>query len=252
MTSIHRFNYIKSCVKVPNKLQYLDLSSATIDLPSLEQLLSVCTRLRKLSLEHLEISETVCAGIGQNKSLTVLHLGMTRGITQDGMEHIITNCTRLEEVNLAWTEMPSGALNYSVSSFPRTLKRLNISGCRDSLRDIHIESLVNCYPNLVELDLSDALEITELGIQLIVRHLRQLMSLSLSRCYNVNVRCFQDIANMPRIRSLNIFGILQPHSVDDLSEILSSIELNQHMFSSIARPTIGVRRTSIWGLRVRD
>ena len=32
----------------------------------------------------------------------------------------------------------------------------------------------------------------------------------------------------------------------------SGIEINKFMFTSVARPTVGIKRTSIWNLRVRD
>ena len=34
--------------------------------------------------------------------------------------------------------------------------------------------------------------------------------------------------------------------------MLSGIEINKFMFTSVARPTVGIKRTSIWNLRVRD
>ena len=39
-----------------------------------------------------------------------------------------------------------------------------------------------------------------------------------------------------------------------LKDILmfSGIEINKFMFTSVARPTVGIKRTSIWNLRVRD
>lgn len=32
----------------------------------------------------------------------------------------------------------------------------------------------------------------------------------------------------------------------------AKVGINKFKFSSVARPTVGIRRTSIWGLKVRD
>lgn len=53
------------------KLQYLDLSLASIDKTSLTQLLSACRILKKLSLEQLELDNGICMEIGENSNLEV-------------------------------------------------------------------------------------------------------------------------------------------------------------------------------------
>lgn len=43
-----------------SKVQYLDLSMAVVETKGLEQLLSTSHLLRKLSLEHVEVNDTIC------------------------------------------------------------------------------------------------------------------------------------------------------------------------------------------------
>ena len=43
-----------------SRLQYLDLSMAGVPVDVLESLFGLCTDLRKISLENLEVSEKVC------------------------------------------------------------------------------------------------------------------------------------------------------------------------------------------------
>ena len=62
-------------------------------------------------------------------------------------------------------------------------------------------------------------------------------------------RLLQQIASL---LALDVFGVLTPHAVEHLRELLPGIAVNQFPFSSIARPTTGTRRTSLWGMRVRD
>ena len=43
-----------------SRVQYLDLSMATVSTEGLEQLFSTCYHLRKLSLENCEVNDTIC------------------------------------------------------------------------------------------------------------------------------------------------------------------------------------------------
>ena len=52
------------------KLEYLDLSSATVMVTCLELLLNHCNLLKNLSLEMCTVSDIICAAIGGNKSLS--------------------------------------------------------------------------------------------------------------------------------------------------------------------------------------
>ena len=52
--------------------------------------------------------------------------------------------------------------------------------------------------------------------------------------------------------ALDVFGMMKETALNQLRELMPNIEINKFPFSSIARPTTGLRRTSLWGLRVRD
>lgn len=51
---------------------------------------------------------------------------------------------------------------------------------------------------------------------------------------------------------LDIFGLMSEQAITKLSTQLPHIGINKFLHSAIARPTVGTRRTSIWGLRTRD
>lgn len=70
------------------KVQYLDLSMATISSTTLAQLFSKCHQLRKLSLEHVQLNDAVCKALAQNRKLTVLNLAMCNGITTYGIRKL--------------------------------------------------------------------------------------------------------------------------------------------------------------------
>lgn len=71
------------------KVQYLDLSMATISPQSLVQLFSKCTQLRKLSLEHVAMNDSVCKALAQNRKLNVLNLTMCTGLTTYGIRKLL-------------------------------------------------------------------------------------------------------------------------------------------------------------------
>lgn len=70
------------------KIQFLDLSMATITPNALIELFSRCKELRKLSLEHVPINDGVCKEIANNKHLEVLNLAMSHGITRYGAKKL--------------------------------------------------------------------------------------------------------------------------------------------------------------------
>ena len=60
------------------------------------------------------------------------------------------------------------------------------------------------------------------------------------------------LSHIYTLLALDVFGMLKESALYQLRAAMPSIEINKFPFSSIARPTTGIRRTSIWGLRVRD
>lgn len=73
------------------KLQYLDLSMAVINTTGLVELFSRCTRLKKLSLEHVPVNDAVCKQLANNKQLEVLNLAMCTGITRYGVRKLTSS-----------------------------------------------------------------------------------------------------------------------------------------------------------------
>ena len=89
---------------------------------------------------------------------------------------------------------------------PKSLTKLNISGCKTTLFDRgiflkifcfnslkvlinlkfkDIENLVKTCPNLIELDLSDLQSLTSVSVENIALNLNQLEEVSFSRCYSI-------------------------------------------------------------------
>lgn len=119
-----------------SKLQYLDLSLASIDITSLAQLLRTCRSLKKLSLEHVTVDINVCKEIAQNKDLEVLNLGMCRGLNQDSLILMMASLQSLTALNISWTNLTNENVEAIVTLITPAIMRLNISGCRRTLTDL--------------------------------------------------------------------------------------------------------------------
>ncbi|GIY22915.1 s-phase kinase-associated protein 2 [Caerostris extrusa] len=235
-----------------SNLQYLDISLATIDVKGLADLLSLCIHLRKLSLENCELNEDCLLSIAQNPYLTVLNMSMCSGLTPAGMHAISTKCTRLKEWNLAWTDLTIQCMESFLPFIPKGIERLNLSGHRDTLNDNGLIVIFNRCPNLLELDISDCPLISELALEVMVKQCSKLRELHSSRSYHIPAYCNRHLKNLNDFKELDIFCTLTDKSLNALRKLMPEVSFNQNMFSTIARPTTGIRRTSIWGLRVRD
>lgn len=120
---------------------------------------------------------------------------------------------------------------------------------------VHLSDVVElcrACPDLMELDLNDATLLTCHAVLHISKHLQQLEHLALSRCYHISPRTLSCLASLPRLQAVDCFGMLGDNPLQELKEKLQGVQVNSFPFSSIARPTTGLRRTSIWGQRVRE
>jgi hypothetical protein len=63
---------------------------------------------------------------------------------------------------------------------------------------------------------------------------------------------FTQLEKIVSLRHLELFGVLHDSVLASLTLDLENITINRSPFSTIARPTTGYHRTSLWGLRVRD
>lgn len=61
---------------------------------ALEELLSVCFDLKKLSLEHCTLTEKVCQRIANNANLETLNLAMCYGLCHSYLVSILTQCKK--------------------------------------------------------------------------------------------------------------------------------------------------------------
>ena len=61
---------------------------------ALEEMLSVCFDLKKISLEHCELTPKACEYIARNPSLHTLNMAMCYGINNGALFPILKHCNR--------------------------------------------------------------------------------------------------------------------------------------------------------------
>lgn len=128
-----------------SKLQYLDLSMASINKTSLAQLLSTCRSLKKLSVESVPLNVDVCLEIAFNKKLEVLNMAMCEGLDSDSIIILLMNLKQLTALNISWTQLNVECVSAVVEQLTPTIMRLNIAGCRKSLKDRReYQLIINC------------------------------------------------------------------------------------------------------------
>ncbi|EDW58641.1 S-phase kinase-associated protein 2 [Drosophila virilis] len=241
----------ESSTDFQSRLQYLDLSLASISLSSLRTLLAQCRQLRKLSLEHAELNDEICFEISQNSSLETLNLSMASGITAQSVRQMMESLSKLNSLNISWTDLSADAVTALVTHIPSNVIRLNVAGCRRVLFDTHVATLQKRCPQLLELDLSDCNSLTPAALAAIMKF-NSLEYLSVSRCYLIPAASFIELKKMTSLTYLDIFGMLSDAAMEVLEKQMPKIGINKFIHSSVGRPTVGTRRTSIWGLRTRD
>lgn len=240
-----------SSIDFQSRLQYLDLSLASISLTSMQTLLGHCRQLRKLSLEHADLNDEICFEIAQNTSLETLNLSMATGLNASSVRQMMESLTKLNSLNISWTDLSADAVTALVTHAPSNIIRLNVAGCRRVLFDSHVVILQKRCPQLLELDLSDCNSLTPTALDAIMKF-NSLEYLSVSRCYLIPATNFIELKNMPSLTYLDIFGMLSDAAMEVLEKQMPKIGINKFIHSSVGRPTVGTRRTSIWGLRTRD
>ncbi|XP_029434687.1 LOW QUALITY PROTEIN: S-phase kinase-associated protein 2 [Rhinatrema bivittatum] len=235
----------------PLRVQHIDLSNCTISVAALQSILCCCHRIQNLSLEGLVLSDEIIRSIAQNLDLVRLNLSGCSGFSAVALEEMLKKCNRLEELNLSWCDFTADHVNVAVHHIPTCIRQLNLSGYRQNLLISDLSALVGRCLNLICLDLSDSVMLTSECFSDLWQ-LVHLQDLSLSRCYQISPATLLDLGEMHALKNLSVFGIVPDSSLQLLMESLPRIKINCSPFTSIARPTMGSKKSNdIWGIRCR-
>ncbi|XP_068675768.1 S-phase kinase-associated protein 2-like [Montipora foliosa] len=234
------------------RLQYLDATGCSFENDTLLCLLLHSKQLTHISLESCNVSTSVLKAVSELRHLQVLNLAMCTGVTVTGICSLVKSGknTRLKQLNLAWTNLTKATILQAVKNMPN-LQRLNLSGCRETLRDDCVKQLVKSCPLLTHLDLSDAFSLTAKALEDILK-LEKLVHLSLSRCYSIPPAAFSSCSQRKSLKSLEIYGFLNSEGIEVLNKELPHIAVNKSLYSSVARPVGTMYFGKIWEVQCKD
>uniref|UniRef100_A0A8C9SC44 S-phase kinase-associated protein 2 n=1 Tax=Scleropages formosus TaxID=113540 RepID=A0A8C9SC44_SCLFO len=233
------------------RIQHLDLSSCIVSTAVLEDLFSHCRWLQDLSLEGLELSDSIMQFLSQNEELARLNICGCSGLSPEAVGGMLQACTRLQELNVSWCNFNNDHIKAVVGNIPSSVTQLNISGYRQNLTMEDLKVLVERSPHLTQLDLSDSVLLTADSFPLL-QQLISLRHLGLSRCYQIHAAGLADLDKFPELRTLEVFGLVQESNLPMLNKALSQVLINTCFFSSVARPTSAdCKDNTMWGTHCR-
>ncbi|XP_023799686.1 S-phase kinase-associated protein 2 isoform X1 [Cyanistes caeruleus] len=254
------------------KIQHLDLSNCTVSAADLHSILCLCEKLQNLSLEGLVLSDNIINSIARNPNLIRLNLCGCSGFSADALELMLSSCSMLEELNLSWCEFTAIHVKAAVNHVTSKVTQLNLSGYRENLQIADVKTLVGRCPLLVHLDLSDSMMLKPECFQYF-KQLAFLQHLCLSRCYQISPAALvlklqipfqkpewyeelgiklRELGEIRTLKTLQVFGIVTDSSLQLLEEALPDMKINGSHFTSIARPTVGNKKShEIWGIKCR-
>ena len=226
-------------------LQNLDLSMANITIDQLNGILrgnEDGVSLIRLSLENLKINEeTLNILRRKHPKLQILNLASCR-VDNDGKSLDDTSFpSEITELNLSWIE--GFPISLVICDLGRNLERLNLSGMRN-LMNSDVMILVRRCPGLIELDVSDCEQLTSMALIKIKEGLKNLRSLNISRNYFMD-NWLSLVLQIKSLDTISIFGLRRPDVLVETPFMISTSPI-----STIARPTVGGRRSTIWGIKV--
>ncbi|KAA8584687.1 hypothetical protein FQN60_008472 [Etheostoma spectabile] len=199
------------------QLVRVDLSSSIIPTSSLERIICECRLLEYLSLEGLQLSDTILSALSKNPNLLQLNLSGCSGFSGPALADMLKSLVSIEQLNISWCEFNNNHVKSVVNNLSPTATHLNLSGYRENLLLDDVKVLVTRCPYIQTLDLSD------LG------------------------------KTFPTLRLLDVFGIVNGSHLSSLKKELPLVGINTLPFSSTARPTPAARPAdrSMWNTRCR-
>ncbi|CAN9504672.1 unnamed protein product [Ophioblennius macclurei] len=221
----------------PLQITHIDLSSSIIHTSTLESILRRCTLLKCVSLEGLQLSDTVISCLASNPALQQLNLSGCSGFSATPLSAMLSSCSSLTQLNMSWCHFTSEHVKSVVQHVTPAVTHLNLSGYRECLTLEDVKVLVERCPRIQTLDLSDCTLLTADSFPVLQR-LPSLLHLSLSRCYHIHMAALTDVGQtFPALSLLDVFGLGQDAHLPGLKKEMPHVGINSRPFSSVARPT---------------
>lgn len=221
----------------PLQVVQMDLSSSIIPVAALEDIISSCAQIQDISLEGLQLSDTIIHSLAKNGSLNQLNVSGCSGFSSYALEEMLESCRRLLQLNISWCDFTSDHVKSLVHHLSPCVTHLNLSGYRDSLTLDDIKVLVSRCQYIHTLDLSDSTLLMADSFPVLAQ-LTHLQHLSLSRCYHIHPAALSDLAKtIPSLCMLDVFGLINDSHLPALKKEMPHVSINSRPFSAVARPT---------------
>ena len=198
-----------------SQLRYLDLSNCEASDHTIEELLSSCYNLKKLSMNGLKLTldmiKSIC--IQNGKTLEVLTFTTCPNLNHEMIELIVKKCSNLIEMSIAEINLSDYIINFFVNTITPNIEKLNFNSLFH-LRDEHIKVLVNRCNKLSVLNLGVTC-ISNNSIDIIITKLKNtLEELCVYLCY-VDCAKLLELRLMPKFRTL-IYEDMNYEQLEDL------------------------------------
>ncbi|XP_038136542.1 S-phase kinase-associated protein 2 [Cyprinodon tularosa] len=221
----------------PLRLVELDLSSSIMPTSALQSIICGCRQLQYLSLEALQLSDSIISCLAKNCNLLQLNLSGCSGFSAAALADMLGSCCSLEQVNVSWCNFSREHVQSVVNHLSPSVTALNLSGYRESLTLDDVKVLVERCPDIQTLDLSDSTLLMADSFP-VLKQLKNLRHLSLSRCYHIHLAALSDLGKMlPSLSFLDVFSFVQDSQLAALKKDMPHVSINSRPFSSVARPT---------------
>lgn len=241
----------------PIQLVQLDLSSSIIPVAALECIIGSCSQLQDLSLEGLQLSDTIIHSLSKNADLEQLNISGCSGFSAAAMGEMLKSCQRILQLNISWCQFTNDHVKSVVDNLCPHITHLNLSGYRENLTLDDLKVLVSRCQNIQTLDLSDSTLLMADSFPVLAQ-LKSLLHLSLSRCYHIHPAALSDLAKTIRsLHMLDVFGLINDSHLPTFKKDMPQVTINSRPFSAIARPTPATRAMggsgdyTMWNRRCR-
>ncbi|CAL1568157.1 unnamed protein product [Knipowitschia caucasica] len=218
-------------------LVQLDLSSSIIPVAALESIITSCTQLQNLSLEGLQLSDTILHSMAQNVRLEQLNISGCSGFSSGALDEMLKSCERILQLNISWCDFTADHVKSVVHNMSPSVTHLNFSGYRENLTLDDIKVLVSRCQKMKVLDLSDSTLLMVDSFPVLAQ-LKHLVHLSMSRCYHIHPAALSDlVTTIPTLSVLDVFGLINDSHLPILKKEMPRVAINTRPFSIVARPT---------------
>jgi len=213
--------HIAAPPRMPLAIRRLNLCSTRLSNETVAGLLQFMPKLRSLEFGgNLDLGDVAATAIANHcPKLTCLSLRMLTGLSHKGIQKIAEHCPDLKVLSLGWALNPRSsdeasaawtqAVASSLAANCRKLEHIDLSGCREHLKDEDVATLIEGCRRLVTIDLSDSYILSDGAIDAIVANLDHAKYVSLSRCHQVTIPAMKRLAGKPGIKGINLFGCYQ-------------------------------------------